>query len=186
MHAPQPRYRRFSPAARAPAGTCTRDTRRSATSARRCGSREWTKNAAADCAHHLKSGHLRWPSVDVRDPRVHHRGGFLCMELFSDTVCPAGSLAHPTVGISSKLIAVNSLIEKPRLYCPGCHPFRDLARSGCSPSIIGCGLGRYLSAPSPEKRLPFRCPVVPPWSPAPGVRLRLSHDFAAAHLDLVG
>jgi len=75
------------------------------------------------------------------------------MELFSDTVCPAGSLSHQTVGISRKLIAVNSLIEKPRLYCPGCHPFRDLSGLSGSPSIISRWLWRYLPAPNPQKRL---------------------------------
>jgi hypothetical protein len=35
--------------------------------------------------------------------------------LFSDTVCPVGSLSYPTVGTIRKLIAMNSLVEKPLL-----------------------------------------------------------------------
>jgi hypothetical protein len=66
------------------------------------------------------------------------------------------SFSRLAVGISRKLIAVNSLIEKPCLEDLGCHPFRDLSGSRGFPSIIGCRLGRYPSAPSPKKRLiPF-------------------------------
>ena len=51
---------------------------------------------------------------------------------------------------------MNSLIEKPCPHGPGCRPFRDLSGAGGFPSIIACLLGRYFSAPSPEKRLiPF-------------------------------
>jgi voltage-gated potassium channel len=41
-----------------------------------CGSRERTKNAAATCAHHLKSGHLRWPFVTFETP-MFTAAGFL-------------------------------------------------------------------------------------------------------------
>jgi ABC-type transport system involved in cytochrome bd biosynthesis fused ATPase/permease subunit len=36
---------------------------------------------------------------------------------------------------------------------PGLRPFRDLSGAGGFPSIIACLLGRYFSAPSPEKRV---------------------------------
>jgi hypothetical protein len=73
------------------------------------------------------------------------------------------SFSRLAIGITRKLIAANSLIEKPCLYGLGCHPFRDLADSGRSPSIIGRRLRRYLSAPSPKKRLlPFHVGL--PWS----------------------
>jgi hypothetical protein len=63
---------------------------------------------------------------------------------------------RPVIGISRKLIAMNSLIEEPCLHGPGCHPFRYLSRSIGFPSIMACRLGRNFSAPSPEKRLvPF-------------------------------
>jgi hypothetical protein len=66
------------------------------------------------------------------------------------------SFSRPAIGISRKLIAVNSLFEKPCLDGLGCHPFRDLSGSRGFSSIIGCRLGQYLSAPSPKKRLlPF-------------------------------
>jgi hypothetical protein len=84
----------------------------------------------------------------------------------------ACSFSRPAIGISRKLIAVNSLIEEQCLHGLGGHPFRDLSGARGFPSIIGCRLGRYVSAPSPKKRLlPFHfvCPVVPPWSPASGV-----------------
>jgi hypothetical protein len=57
--------------------------------------------------------------------------------------------SRPAIGIGRKLIAVNSLIEKPCLHGPGCYPFRDLSGASGLPSIIGCRL-RYLSAPSPK------------------------------------
>jgi hypothetical protein len=64
--------------------------------------------------------------------------------------------SRPAIGISRKLIAVNSLIQKQCLHGPGCHPFRYLSGSRGFPSIIGRRLERYLSAPSPKKRLlPF-------------------------------
>ena len=65
------------------------------------------------------------------------------------------------IGLSGKLIAVNGLFEQPRLHGPSCHPFRDLARSSGLPPIIGRGMLRYLSAPSPNQRLlPFHfCPL---------------------------
>jgi hypothetical protein len=81
--------------------------------------------------------------------------------------------SRPAIGISRKPIAAASLIKKPCLHDQGCHAFRDLSGSGRLPSIGGRRLRRYLSAPSPEKRLlPFHfgCPVVPPVSPASGVR----------------
>ena len=71
-----------------------------------------------------------------------------------------------------KLIAVDSLIEKPCLHGPGRHLFRDLSGSGGFASIIGGRVRQYLSAPSPDKNLfPFHfgCPVVAPWWPALGV-----------------
>jgi len=40
------------------------------------------------------------------------------------------------IGIIRKLIAANSLTEKPCLDGLRCHPFCDLARSGRPPSII--------------------------------------------------
>jgi hypothetical protein len=68
---------------------------------------------------------------------------------------PAASLITP-IGISRTPIAVNSFVEKPCFHGPDRHSSRDLARSGRSPLIIGRRLRRYLSAPSPEKRLlPF-------------------------------
>ena len=60
------------------------------------------------------------------------------------------------IGLSGKLIAVNGLFEQPRLHGSSCHPFRDLARSSGLPPIIGRGMLRYLSVPSPNQRLlPF-------------------------------
>ena len=73
------------------------------------------------------------------------------------------SFSRPAIGISRKLIAVNSLVEKQRLHGPGRHPFRGLSGLRGFPSIIGCRLRRYLAAPSPKKRLlPFHfgLPVV--------------------------
>ena len=65
-------------------------------------------------------------------------------------------LSRPAIRLIRKLIAMNSLIEKPCPHGPGCRPFRDLSGAGGFPSIIACLLGRYFSAPSPEKRLvPF-------------------------------
>ena len=81
-------------------------------------------------------------------------------------------LSCPTIGISRKLIPVNSLVEKPCLHGLGRRPFRDSARSGRSASIMVCRLRRQLSAPSPDKcLLPFHLglPCVPRWLPSPGV-----------------
>jgi hypothetical protein len=80
-------------------------------------------------------------------------------------------LSHLTIGISRKLVAVNSLIEKPCLHAPGCHPFCHLPGSGRFPTIIGCRLRPCLSAPCPKKRLlPFHLglPGGSAWSPVPG------------------
>jgi len=69
--------------------------------------------------------------------------------------CPILGLSGPAIGLSRKLIAVNSLIKKPCLYGPGRHPFRDLSGSGGLASIMGRRL-RYFSAPSPNQGLlPF-------------------------------
>jgi hypothetical protein len=65
-------------------------------------------------------------------------------------------LSLPMIGISRKLIAMDSLIKKPCLHGPGCHPFRDSSGSRALPSKIGCRLRRCLSTPSPDKSLlPF-------------------------------
>jgi hypothetical protein len=91
-------------------------------------------------------------------------------------------LFRPAIGIGGKLIAVNSLIEKPCLHGPGCHPFRGLSGLSGFPSIIGCRLRRYFSAPSRKKRLlPFHFGL--PYGSRRGLRLRaftvtLSHCFA--------
>jgi hypothetical protein len=66
---------------------------------------------------------------------------------------PTCGLSRHAIGISRKLIAVNSLIEKPCLCARGCHPIRELAGSDGSPSIIHRRLRRYVSAPSAEKCL---------------------------------
>ena len=65
-------------------------------------------------------------------------------------------LSRPAIGISRKLIAVNSLVEEPCLYGRGRRPFRDLSSLGGFSTIIGCRVWRYLPAPSPNKSLfPF-------------------------------
>jgi hypothetical protein len=60
---------------------------------------------------------------------------------------------RPAIGISRKLIAVNSLIKQPCLHGLGRHPFRDLSGLGSFPAVISRRLRWYLSAPSPKKCL---------------------------------
>jgi hypothetical protein len=50
------------------------------------------------------------------------------------------SFSRPAIGISRKLIAVNSLIEKQCLHGLGGHPFRDLSGSRGFPCFgLPCG-----------------------------------------------
>ena len=75
---------------------------------------------------------IRWGPSAFETPVFHRRGvRGLSSARYGLQTC---GFSHHAIGIGRKLIAVNSLIEKPRLYCPGCHPFRDLSGSG-PPSV---------------------------------------------------
>jgi hypothetical protein len=97
--------------------------------------------------------------------------------------------SRPIIGSIREPIAVSGLLEQPCSHGLGRHPFCDLSGSGGLPSIIGRRLRRYLSAPSPDKRLfPFHFGAL--WFRR-GLRLRafttkLSCGFVAVHLDLAG
>ena len=99
------------------------------------------------------------------------------------------SFSRPAIGVSRKLIAVNSLIEEPCFHRAGCRPFRYLSGSRGFPSIMSRYLRRCLPAPSPNKRLfPFHFGAL--WFRRclrlRAFKLRLSRRFAAVHLDLLG
>jgi hypothetical protein len=74
----------------------------------------------------------------------------------ADRILRIRSFSCHAFGIGRKLIAVNSLVELPRLHGPGCHAFCGLAGSNGILSVKSSRMLRYSSTPGPQKRLfPF-------------------------------